>query len=105
MRRATEIWHFYAGDRVEHLMLGTGGEAGRRTILGNDVLAAEVPQLVVPAGAWQGARLAGSGGRGWALLGCTLTPPWDDNDFEPGERSALEREFPGARASIRALTR
>jgi uncharacterized protein len=108
-----EVWHFYAGDPVEHAMLGAGDAAARLTILGNNVLAGETPQLVVPAGVWQGARLVPGGGHGlsaalragWALVGCTLTPAWDDDDFELGKRTALEREFPAAASLIEALTR
>jgi predicted cupin superfamily sugar epimerase len=113
LRRADETWHFYAGDPVEHAMLGPGDAVARLTTFGNDVLAGETPQLLVPAGVWQGARLAPSGEdvtataprAGWALLGCTLAPAWDDKDFELADRAALEREFPGAAALIRALTR
>ena len=113
LRRADETWHFYAGDTLQHAMLGPGDAVARLTTLGNDVLAGETPQLLVPAGVWQGARLAPSGKgapataprAGWALVGCTLAPAWDDKDFELADRAALEREFPGAAALIRALTR
>ena len=89
--------------------------AGRRRRaddnLGANVLAGEVPQLLVPAGVWQGARLAAdnpcdtSASPGWALLGCTSTPAWDEKLFELAERAALLRTFPGAAAHIRAFTR
>ena len=113
LRRADETWHFYAGDAVQHAMLGPGGAAARLTTLGNDVLAGETPQLLVPAGVWQGARLIPDGAghpttasrTGWALLGCTLAPAWDDRDFELADRADLERESPGATELIRALTR
>jgi uncharacterized protein len=113
LRRADETWHFYAGDTVQHAILGPADAVARLTTLGNDVLAGETPQLLVPAGVWQGAWLAPDGAgrpatvsrRGWALLGCTLAPAWDDRDFELADRAALEREFPGAAALIRALTR
>jgi uncharacterized protein len=61
----------------------------------------------VPAGHWQGARIApaGQAPRGWTLFGCTLSPAWDAAEFELGERGALEREFPFQHALIRALTR
>jgi len=84
---------------------------GRTTTLGANVLAGEVPQFLVPAGVWQGARLAPdnprdtSAGPDWALLGCTMTPAWDEKRFELAERAALLRAFPGAAAHIRALTR
>jgi hypothetical protein len=113
LKRADETWHFYAGDTVQHAMLGPGDAMARLTTLGNDVLEGETPQLLVPAAVWQGARLipddasrpATAPRKGWALLGCTLAPAWDDRDFELADRAALEREYPGAAALIGALTR
>src|SRR5262245_8014108 len=47
-----EIWHFYAGDPVEHVQL-RAGETPRPTLLGHEIIAcSHVPQLVVPAGTW-----------------------------------------------------
>ena len=106
--RTDEIWHFYAGDPVEHVQLTASGAVCTR--LGPEVLAGQVPQLRVPGGVWQGARLpigwvSSQPPRGWALLGCTLAPPWDESGFELGGREALLREFPAQAALIRALTR
>jgi len=58
---------------------------------------------VVPAGAWQGARLA-RGGK-YALLGTTVAPGFDFQDFEVGERNSLMAEFPQYANLIRKLTR
>ena len=102
--RAREVWHFYAGDAVEHVTLNPRDGVALVARLGANVSAGEQPQLAVPGGAWQGARLA-SAEAGWALVGCTLTPAWDERDFELGRREALCREFPAAADFIRALTR
>ena len=103
--KTEEVWFFQAGDALGHVRLGPGGGAARLTRLGGDVLAGEVLQLVVPGGVWQGARLAAGGRRGWALIGCTMAPAWDEGEFELGSRAGLAGEFPGARAQIEALTR
>ena len=51
------------------MQLDSANGAVTVTRLGSDVLAGETPQVVVPRGVWQGARLAaGDGGRDWALL-------------------------------------
>lgn len=73
-----EVFHFYSGDPVEMLRLYPDDAASVAT-LGDDLLAGERPQLVVPAGVWQGCRLA-PGGQ-WALLGCTVAPGFDYRDF------------------------
>lgn len=100
-----ELWHFHAGDAVEHVQL-TAVDGARVTRLGAHVLDGERPQVVVPRGTWQGARLArGAGARGFALIGCTLTPPWDERGFELGRAVELARGFPAAAEWVRALTR
>ncbi|HEX2119877.1 MAG TPA: cupin domain-containing protein [Acidimicrobiales bacterium] len=73
----TEIWHFYGGDPLE-LAVSLDGRDVARHVLGTDLAAGQVPQVVVPAGAWQSARpLAG-----WALTGCTVAPAFDFSGFE-----------------------
>jgi predicted cupin superfamily sugar epimerase len=99
-----EIWHFHAGDPVEHVQIEPREGAVRKTRLGPDVGGGDHPQLIVPAGVWQGARI-GSIAAGWSLLGCTLAPPWDERHFVLGGRGTLLREFPGHAALVRALTR
>jgi predicted cupin superfamily sugar epimerase len=100
-----EIWHFYGGDPVEHVQLDPADQSVRIATMGVNVLVGQQPQLVVPPRTWQGARLARSGFRGWALLGCTLVPAWDEAEFELGDRMVLSREFPLYAALVRELTR
>lgn len=97
-----EMYHFYAGDRVEMLLLLPDGE-GRIIRLGNDVLAGEEPQFMVPAGVWQGSSL--SAGGGFALLGTTMTPGFDPQDYQSGERKPLSIRYPAHAERIRRLTR
>ncbi len=103
--KTPEIWHFHAGDTVEHVQLHPQEAQPRITRLGASPDRGEEPQLVVPAAVWQGARLAAGGTHGWALLGCTLAPAWDEQEWEPGRREDLLRTFPAAAALIHALTR
>ena len=53
-----EVFHFYLGAPVRMLQLWPDG-SGREVMLGADIAAGQVPQLVVPAGVWQGTRLVG----------------------------------------------
>lgn len=99
-----EVWHFHAGDPVEHVQFDAAAGGVRRHRLGPDVTRGDVPQLVVPAGCWQGARLA-AGHQGFTLLGCTVSPPWEERGFALAERAALTAEFPAHAAMIHALTR
>lgn len=99
--RSDEIYHFYLGDPVELLLLFSDGRGECRR-LGIDLSSGERPQLVVPAGAWQGSRLAPGGSV--ALLGTTVAPGFELADFEAGSRSQLLAAYPDFRAEIEALT-
>jgi len=97
-----EIYHFYAGDPVEMLLLHPDGR-GERVRLGSAFMSGERVQFVVPRGTWQGSRLA-PGGR-WALLGTTMAPAYTDSDYDGGRRAELAARHPEFAAEIRRLTR
>lgn len=69
---AAEVWHFYRGAPLE---IAIGKD---RYLLGNDIDKAQVPQLVVPPGAWQMARSLGD----FTLVGCTVAPGFEFAHFE-----------------------
>lgn len=97
-----EIFHFYAGDPVEMLQLREGG-AGRTLTIGNDLARGERPQVVVERGVWQGSRLRAGGA--WALLGCTVSPGFEYEDYEAGDRAELMALWPEWAGTIAELTR
>ncbi len=89
---ATEIWHYYAGDRLR-LSVSEGGRTADEHRLGPDLDAGERPQVTVPAGSWQSARTDGA----WTLVGCTVAPAFVFDGFElapegwePGEDRRAE---------------
>ncbi len=100
--QSDEVFHFYAGDAVEMLQLRKGG-TGATIVIGNDLLRGQRPQAVVERGVWQGSRLV-KGGR-WALLGCTVSPGFEFEDYESGDRAQLCAGWPDFAEEIRALTR
>ena len=73
---AVEIWHFFAGAPLKlEIVEGAIEEIVR---LGAAILADEVPQVTVPARAWQAAESLGD----WTLVGCTVAPGFDFAGFE-----------------------
>jgi len=100
--KSDEVFHFYAGDAVEMLQLREGA-GGATIVIGNDLLRGQRPQVVVERGVWQGSRLV-EGGL-WALLGCTVSPGFEYEDYEAGERAKLCGGWPEFAAEIAALTR
>jgi hypothetical protein len=99
--KSDEIFHFYAGDAVEMLQLTADG-AGAVVRIGNRLEEGERPQVVVSRGVWQGARLA-PGGQ-WALLGCTVSPGFEFEDYETATREELCAGWPEFGELLRKLT-
>lgn len=95
-----EIYHWYAGSPLRLLLLHPGGEA-EQPILGPDIVTGARPQIVVPAGVWQGSSPLGE----WSLVGATMAPPFAWSAFRLGRRAELIAGWPQAAARIRALTR
>ena len=96
-----EVYHFYLGDPVEMLQLFPDGSGVVRT-LGADLLAGQLPQVLVPRHVWQGLELAEGGD--WALMGTTMAPGYDPDDFEPGDRRRLIERYPSFSDKIANLT-
>ncbi len=99
---ADEIFHFYLGDPVEMLQLRPDG-SGERIIIGPALESGMQPQVLVQAGVWQGSRLM-PGGQ-FALLGTTMTPGFEFEDYTPGLRQNLIEQYPKFKELITALTR
>jgi predicted cupin superfamily sugar epimerase len=97
-----EIFHFYLGDPVEMLQLLPDGSSAVLTF-GPDLAAGHQPQILVPAGVWQGERLV-EGGK-LALFGCTVTPGFHFADYESGICADLSAKWPAESERIRTLTR
>jgi len=100
--KSDEIFHHYAGGAVEMLQLFKDGTS-RRVVIGKDLSAGERPQVVVPHGVWQGARLVVE--EGWALLGCTVSPGFEFADYKAAGREELCAKWPVEREMIMKLTR
>ena len=96
-----EIYHFYLGSPVTMLQLHPDGSSEVIT-LGQDILNGQCVQTVVPQSTWQGCFL--NEGGGFALMGCTVTPGFEFNDFEPGRREELLEQYPNRRDLILKLT-
>jgi len=95
---ATEVYHFYAGAPRRLLLLYPDGRV-EEPVLGRDYRAGQQPQVVVPAGVWQGSRSEGP----WSLTGATMAPGFRASGYEHPDVEALARRYPAAAARIRDL--
>ncbi len=99
--KSDEAWHFYEGAALTVHAIAPGGELNEVTLGG----AALAYQTVVPAGYWFGATVASESPGAFALVGCTVAPGFDFEDFELANRAELVTRFPQHRALIERLTR
>lgn len=95
-----EVYHFHAGAPLDMLLLHPDGRM-EEPRLGVDLDSGQRPQVVVPAGVWQGSETRGD----WTLFGTTMAPPFEWDGFELGEREQLTARYPGAARRIERLTR
>ncbi len=98
--KSDELWHFYAGGRLNIEVISPAGLYEQK-ILGSDPANGESFQVAVPAGSWFGAKAVD----GFALVGCTVAPGFDFTDFELGRSQDLSRQFPQNDELIRRMTR
>ena len=109
-----ELWVFQGGLPLELVTLSPGGELETR-VLGDPAGGTHeaggveaAPQALVPAGSWQGARLAGGphlpASGAWALASCIVSPGFEYEDFELGERAALLAAYPEHAEIVSAFT-
>ncbi|MDQ4030976.1 MAG: cupin domain-containing protein [Actinomycetota bacterium] len=95
-----ETYHWYAGSPLQLLLLRPGGQVDQ-PVLGADLIAGARPQVVVPAGVWQGSSSLGE----WTLAGTTMVPAFQWSALHLGRRAQLVSGWPDAAPQIRALTR
>ena len=97
-----EVWHFYLGDPFGLLLLHPDGSVAE-PVLGRDLAHGQHLQLVVPAGTWMGGRVEPGGS--YSLFGCTMSPGFNEADYEGGLAETLVRRWPNYNARIRSLVR
>ena len=99
--KSDETWHFYDGDALDIFEIEKDGllvihKLGREPGKGQSF------QLVIKAGNWFGARVAGNGS--FSLAGCTVAPGFDFSDFQLANRADLLRLYPQHESIIEELT-
>lgn len=97
-----EIYHFYLGDPVKMLQLFPDGTTNT-IVLGQQLSQGQFVQLRVPKGVWQGSYLLDGGE--CALMGTTMSPGFDFDDNELGDREVLLEQYPSEKELIYKLTK
>jgi uncharacterized protein len=103
LRSADEIWHFYAGSSLTIYILEEGSKKLGEFRLGNNIQDGDMFQLIVRRGSWFGATV--NDPSSYSLVGCTVSPAFDFEDFELGQREKLVDMYPEYKLIIEKLTR
>jgi hypothetical protein len=99
--KSDEIWHFYDGSPLMIYIINKKGVLVQ-VKLGKDIEKGEKLQVVINAGGWFGAKVVRKSS--YSLIGCTVAPGFDFNDFELGHRTNLIKSFPRHKLLINQLT-
>ncbi len=97
-----EIWHYYQGSPLYVHVIDHNGEY-KRYVVGINLDQGALPQLVVPAGCWFASSVKDA--NSYSLVGCTVSPGFDFEDFELAERKSLVQEYPKYNEVITQFTR
>lgn len=88
--KSDEIWHFYRGAVLRLVLFDEKSKQFKEILLSNQINVEHVCQFVVPAGIWMAAELCVDDIESYSLMGCTVSPGFDFNDFEMASYSLLE---------------
>jgi len=130
--RSDELWFYHSGALTELVMLRPVDVSGAATrgssarLAEHKVIGPGSPYELVPAGWWVAARIVTGdqsdwgGGRAperrwtsdrrvgglleWTLVSCVVTPGFEYDDFEIGDRETMLQQYPLAQESIQSLT-
>jgi predicted cupin superfamily sugar epimerase len=97
--QSDELWHFYDGSDVIIYIVNEKGKLSKRKIgRGDDCNF----QVAIEKKNWFAAELENK--KSYSLVGCTVSPGFDFNDFVIGKQEELLNQFPNHRKLIEKLT-
>ena len=83
-----EILHFYNGDPLK-LLISKDGKNIEEIILNNKINNDQIFHYIVKAGTWFSMESQGE----YSLIGCTVAPPFDYDDFELAPKDWKPEKF------------
>jgi len=100
--KSDEIWHFYLGSPVTIHIINEE-RISQRVHLGNNLENDENLHYVVTKDTWFCAEINNK--TSFALMGCTVSPGFDFDDFELGNRDKLLLQYPQHKDLIGRFTK
>lgn len=99
--KSDEIWHFYDGSALLLYVIDTKGRLMKIKV-GRNPDNDETLQIVIPKGFWFAAEVVDK--NSFSLIGCTVSPGFDFEDFELGSKKYLIAKYPQHKVLIDRLT-
>jgi predicted cupin superfamily sugar epimerase len=96
--RSDELWHHYSGGPLTLYAMVRGRLSQIKMGKGKG----QTPQVAIRANTWFAASLNNK--KSYCLLGCTVSPGFDNRDWELGSRSELVKRYPQHRKIIERYT-
>lgn len=99
--QSEEIWHFYKGCSLTIYIISEDGIL-TRIQLGDNPAKGEEFQVVVPHNTWFAAQVNVK--KSFSLVGCTVAPGFDFDDFELADYKMLCNKYPQHTKLIKIMT-
>jgi len=99
--KSDEQWHFYAGTSLSIFVISPSGDM-ETILLGNNFDKGEMFTAVIKKDHWFAAKPNDK--NFYSLVGCTVAPGFDFNDFTLAKRDDLLKEFPQHSKVINEMT-
>lgn len=97
-----EMWHHYSGSPLVLYSLNAQKSLSQQ-ILGSDIDAGQLPQIIMHRGNWFAAETVEPDS--YTLCGCTLWPAFTYSDFELADIAKLIDEYPQYKAEIEHIAK
>lgn len=98
--KSDEMWYYHSGSPLTIYMISPSGELITEQ-LGLDIEYGEKPQVLVPQNYIFGSAM---NNKGYALVGCMVSPGFEFRDFELFKRNDLLEKYPEHQQIILKLT-
>lgn len=100
--KSDELWHFYAGSSLTLYIIEPNGRLNE-VRLGHNIDNGDTFQAVVKSGSWFAAAVDDH--TSYSLVGCTVSPGFDYQDWKLGDMNKLTKLYPQHKSIIEKYTR